>query len=64
MTTLEQNRKLAAALGAESRRLTSLMDDSHALVTILTSDAAKDLPPLIKMAVNGFMKAHPEVCPK
>ena len=64
MTAIEQNKKLASALGAESRRLTALMDDSNALLTILTSDVAKDLPPLIKMAVNGFMRAHPEVCPK
>lgn len=64
MNAIEQNRKLAAALGAESRRLTALMDDCNALLTILTSDAAKDLPPIIKMAVNGLMRAHPEVTPK
>lgn len=61
---LAENRKLASALGAESERLTALMDSSHAILTILTSDAAKDLPPIIKMAVNGFMRAHPEVAPK
>lgn len=59
-----ENQKLAAALGIESERLTSFMDDSHALLTLLTSDAARDLPPIIKMAVNGFMRKHPEVAPR
>lgn len=56
--------RLTAALGDESGKLTRLMDNTHALLTTLTSDAAKDLPPLLKMAINGFLRVHPEVAPK
>ena len=61
---LAENRKLAAALGAESARLTALQDNAQMLLVLLTSDAAKDLPPILKMAVNGFLRAHPEVAPR
>lgn len=59
-----ENRKLSAALSTESLRLTALQDDIHALLYTLTSDAAKDFQPIIQMAINGFMRLHPEVVPK
>lgn len=53
--------RLAVALGMESERVTSLLTDIQALMAILTSDAAEGMHPLLKAAVRGFLKLHPDI---
>ena len=55
--------RLGAALTAESERNTALLTDLRPLISVLTSDAANDMHPMLKMAVRGFLKLHPELEP-
>ena len=55
--------RIAAILTTESERTTALLTDLRPLLSVLTSDAAADMHPMLKMAVRGFLKLHPELEP-